>query len=179
MKKYRHYQNRISGVIIFLIFFLGISVVIYSDSREQTLEEQRKVSYGAWHAAVYHVGEKENTLKENAMVKTAATLTLAGTAADNSGMILGGIGAADATFLSMGNITLLDGRMPEKENEIAIEASRLIDMGLSYELGQQIPLSVQTADDPSSVIQQNFTLTGVVKNYTSRIVAMSFCEPRS
>lgn len=167
MKKYRHYQNRISGVIIFLIFFLGISVVIYSDSREQTLEEQRKVSYGAWHAAVYHVGEKENTLKENAMVKTAATLTLAGTAADNSGMILGGIGAADATFLSMGNITLLDGRMPEKENEIAIEASRLIDMGLSYELGQQIPLSVQTADDPSSVIQQNFTLTGVVKNYTN------------
>ena len=115
MKKYRHYQNRISGVIIFLIFFLGISVVIYSDSREQTLEEQRKVSYGAWHAAVYHVGEKENTLKENAMVKTAATLTLAGTAADNSGMILGGIGAADATFLSMGNITLLDGRMPKKK----------------------------------------------------------------
>ena len=56
MKRYRQYGNRVFGIIVFLIFFLGVSVVIYTDSREQTLENQRKSSYGAWHAAVYHAG---------------------------------------------------------------------------------------------------------------------------
>ncbi len=166
MKRYRQYGNRVFGIIVFLIFFLGVSVVIYTDSREQTLENQRKNSYGAWHAAVYHAGAQENVLLENAMVEQTGILTVAGMAADKNGAAIGGIGSAEPPFLSMGNITLLNGRMPEKENEIAVEASRLIDMGYSYEPGQRITLSVQTADAVAPAEQREFTLTGVIRNYT-------------
>ena len=54
MWKKRRYQNKILGLIIFLIFLLGFLVVIYMDSYDLTLEEQRKMTYGSWHIAVFH-----------------------------------------------------------------------------------------------------------------------------
>ena len=41
--------NRGLAAILFVVFLLGLSTMIYADSYEQTLEEQRKLAYGAWH----------------------------------------------------------------------------------------------------------------------------------
>lgn len=52
--KISKYQNRILAIVIFFVFFFGLITVIYSDSYQNTLEEQRKKLYGSWNIASYH-----------------------------------------------------------------------------------------------------------------------------
>ena len=55
--KISKYQNRILAIVIFFVFFFGLITVIYSDSYQNTLEEQRKKLYGSWNIALYHTSD--------------------------------------------------------------------------------------------------------------------------
>lgn len=168
--KKKIYQNKLLGLIIFMIFLLGFFAVIYMDSYQLTLEEQRKETYGAWHFAVFHTEEEEEKLIENhATVKECGKVKIAGDVVNEDGNSLSSIGSADELFFSIGNITLLSGRMPQEDNEIAVEASFLTRLGYSYELGQIITLKILLYDeeDEESVQTCSFTLVGVVKNYSA------------
>ena len=169
MWKKRRYQNKILGLIIFLIFLLGFLVVIYMDSYDLTLEEQRKMTYGSWHIAVFHTEKEEDTiLADHATIETSCEINLAGDIVDKDGSSIGTLGLAGEDFFDIGNIDLLNGRMPQKSNEIVIEASCLTRMGYSYELGQDIALKIMPygAENERDVQICHFTLTGVVKNYS-------------
>ena len=169
MWKKRRYQNKILGLIIFLIFLLGFLVVIYMDSYDLTLEEQRKMTYGSWHIAVFHTEKEEDTiLADHATIETSCEINLAGDIVDKDGSSIGTLGLAGEDFFDIGNIDLLNGRMPQKSNEIVIEASCLTRMGYSYELGQDIALKIMPsgAENDRDVQICHFTLTGVVKNYS-------------
>ena len=174
MKRQKQFPRikSIYGVIVtvFLVFFLGTSITVFSDSYDLTLQEERKLAYGAWHIAIFDAGETvSESLRDHAAVDLVGEMRLSGTVMDGENVI-GGIGCFDEQLAQMGNITLLDGRYPSSANEIAMEAAVLTRLGYSLELGQKIQLCIAHFDDslrPQTPDIQEFTLTGVIKNYAS------------
>lgn len=162
--------NRGLAFTVFLVFFLSLSVVVFTDSYEKNLEEQRKLSYGAWHIAIYDADFKtQQAISGNATVLSIGSMQLAGFATDVDGVAVGGVGTVDEALQSMGNLSLLEGRLPLHSGEIAVEASLLTRLGFSYELGQTISLSVAPPQETENAENANytFTLCGVVKNYSA------------
>ena len=165
-------NNSLKGVIItlFLVLFLGTAITIFSDTYTLTLEENRKLTYGAWHIAVFDADETvKESLSNHAAIESVGSMHLSGMVLSDDSPI-GGIGYLDEDLLEIGNITLLDGHLPETNNEIAIEAGTLNRLGMSLMLGQQIPLSISNYDEAGNLLDcetQVFTLTGVIKNYSA------------
>lgn len=168
--KISKYQNRILAMVTFFVFFFGLITVIYSDSYQNTLEEQRKKLYGSWNIASYHTSDDEiQTLEKNATIDKVGKVEVLGDILDREGDNIGAIGSADNSFFSLGNIKTLSGHMPRNANEIAIEASYLTRLGYSYELGQNIHLNILFYDKEGNeqIGVYQFVLTGVIKNYSS------------
>ncbi|MDO4556936.1 MAG: hypothetical protein Q4B70_17630 [Lachnospiraceae bacterium] len=194
---YKLFSNRLLGIILFLILFLGFSSIIYTDSYEQTLTEQRKTTYGSWHAALYQAKDTiEKHLESHASVERIGKMIVAGNVVIDGESTLNGMGYIDKTLSSLGNITLLDGTFPEKENEIAIEASYLSRLGYSDQLGQTIHLTILCNNKPNDInsepvkLTYAFQLSGVIKDYSNQwntsnntlvsfFVTPAFCEQLS
>lgn len=158
------------GTIMFLIFLFGITILIYTDSYETTLLEQRKQSYGSWNAAFYNANENlQQQLEGHATVESVGTMHLYGSVTDNSGNPISSLGFLDDNLLEIGNIQLLDGHFPNTTDEVAMEAFALTQLGYSYELNQPIELTITYMDENKSLyeLQKTFTLCGVVKNYSA------------
>lgn len=162
--------NRGLAAILFVVFLLGLSTMIYADSYEQTLEEQRKLAYGAWHVGIFNADETVwDAVSTHVTVETAARMEMYALLLDGSGVSIGGAGRIDRTLLDIGKLTLLDGRLPEAADEIAMEASFLTQLGDSYELGQTIVLTLVVPDgnEDWAELPCEFTLCGVVENYSA------------
>lgn len=179
-----HRSNKSISLLLFLIFLFGISSVVFTESRQATLEEQRKLIYGSWHIAVYDTDTKiYQTIKNHATVKSAGCMYLYGYTSENTvdfqHDFSGSIGYADDNMIEIGNITLLEGRLPETKNEIAVEASCLNQMGYSYELGQQISIAIfnENEKDRQSNMIHHLKLCGVIKNYSSYWKTGSYILP--
>lgn len=168
LKKYKKSYLSLFVVIVLACTFT-LAIAIFNDSLKKTEERQRETIYGSWHMAVYNT---DNTLYQDLLrhgtVQKLGKMNIYGNILGNDGSIAGVIGSADNNTVSMG-ISLLDGHLPAKGDEIAVEMSYLSMLGISYELGQQIPLTIQVLDATGkpSVIEKTFILTGVLKNYSS------------
>lgn len=86
------------------------------------------------------------------------------------------LGTLDDGIVEAGHIRLYEGKMPEQENEIAMELNVLQALGYDYELGQEISFYLAEEEDTTKLILNNqkmklhqlsFTLVGTIKNYTS------------
>ncbi len=168
LKKYKKSYLSLFVVIVLACTFT-LAIAIFNDSLKKTEERQRETIYGSWHMAVYNT---EDTLYQDLFrhgtVQKLGKMNIYGNILGNDGSTAGVIGSADNNTVSMG-IALLDGHLPVNGNEIAVEMSYLSMLGISYELGQQIPLTIQVLDSSGkpSVIEKTFILTGVLKNYSS------------
>lgn len=168
LKKYKKSYLSLFVVIVLACTFT-LAIAIFNDSLKKTEERQRETIYGSWHMAFYNT---DNTLYQDLLrhgtVQKLGKMNIYGNILGNDGSIAGVIGSADNNTVSMG-ISLLDGHLPAKGDEIAVEMSYLSMLGISYELGQQIPLTIQVLDAKGkpSVIEKTFILTGVLKNYSS------------
>ena len=164
--------DRSLSVILFLIFLFGVFSVIYTDSTNASQEEQRRLAYGSWHIAAYDTDQETCRLfQSHATVQTAGYMEIYGSIAKAPGQtepVLGSIGYADPNALAVGSIVLLNGRLPNTKNEIAVEADALRRLGLSGTLGQQLTLAVFPSDvrsAPRAAIQ-TYQLCGIVRNYS-------------
>lgn len=166
-------NKSILGIVItlFLVFFLGTSITVFLDSYTRSLEEDRKITYGSWHVAVYDADPNiSQILSEHAAVDTVGTMQLAGLVTMEESNVIGGLGYISEPLQKIGNISLLDGRLPIAGDEIAIEAASLNRLGYSLVLGQRIPLYISRFDSSGELLEPEmyeFTLTGVIRNYTS------------
>lgn len=161
--------NRFLAAILLAALVLGLSAILYTDSYEKALETQRKMLYGAWHAAGYRVStETAAALRSHATVETAGQMEIYATVLDEGGA-LGGLGTVDGALVEMGHLTLLDGAFPAAPGEIAVESGCLTRLGYSYDLGQTLTLTLSYTDDagePRSV-EQTFRLCGVLQDYAA------------
>ena len=157
------------SVILFLVFLSGVFSIIYTDSSNASQEQQRRLAYGSWHIAAYGTDEATcRHFKNHATVQTAGCMEIYGSVTEvngRTGTVPGHIGYADQNALSLGNITLLDGRFPDTEDEIAIEAACLRRLDLPDTLGQQLTLTVSREDARTDT--RTYQLCGIVQNYSA------------
>lgn len=85
------------------------------------------------------------------------------------------LGTMNQKAAEMGNICLYDGRLPEAEDEIAVERNVLQALGYDYEIGKEISFYIAGEgnlvdkilnDEKLELHRVTFRLVGTIKNYT-------------
>lgn len=78
------------------------------------------------------------------------------------------VGYMTDEFLRIGNISLKCGRMPEKDDEAAIEWDSLIKLNQGTQIGQEIHIEVREGSSQTTeTIEKTYKLTGILNNYTN------------
>lgn len=155
-----------SSIYLFLVLFLSVSFAVVNvsitGSLNKTREELRYDMYGEWDAAVYST--EPLTIPENEHIQGYGTAQIYGKLLDGGETVLTGIGTLDEALCSIGRLAVQSGKLPTEENEIAIEADVLSDLGYDYELGQTLTLRILNRDE--EVVDKKYTLCGVLREYT-------------
>ena len=163
--------------LLFVFLFLGGFLALGITGYRQHLKQICDTWYGTWDAVVYGA---EDTLYEDlqghAAVEKTGRMELWGYVLDSETKVCGSLGCVDEAFIHMGGVELEEGRLPEQENEIAVEGSVLLKLGYEKELGQEIELKVvETIPHGKAGIDKKesqsavkrYCLTGIVNNYSA------------
>ena len=158
--------------VLLLSFAFAVVTLSVTSSMERTNREYRFDTYGEWYGAFSLTEEgvpdwlkQENAISAVGCAETYASLS--GTAEK------GYLGTVDETLQETGRLTLLEGHMPQQENEIALEADILSSLGYDYAIGQKIVIMEayegSTADGELDCVEveQEYILSGVLKEYTN------------
>lgn len=124
--------------VIGLAFVFIILATIFHASSEGTKIEQRTAMFGSWDAT-YLKGSKEviEDLKKKEEVEKLGMSRLLGYSTR-----FGIVGTINEDLLDLGEFTMYEGRMPENENEIALELSQLSNFPTEVNIGDKIPVEV-------------------------------------
>ena len=156
--------RRLYRMMQFLAIFMVISctiIVVVAKWIEQDQNQKREELFGSWDEVFLDVpAEDLNYFKQNAFLEQISIQSI------QEKVFLEGdkrvvIGSCDDNFLEMGNIELLEGRMPEKENEVAVEEEYLGILGVTNK-GDTVPL------DSKVKSLRGYTVTGIVENYSNK-----------
>lgn len=155
-----------SSTYLFLVCFLSVTFAVVNvsitGSLNKTREELRYDTYGEWDAAVYSP-EPLSVFTEEP-VQECGTAQVYGKLLDGGETVLTGIGTLDEALRRIGRLAVQSGRFPTEDNEIAIEADVLSDLGYDYELGQTLTLRILNREE--EVVERKYTLCGVLREYT-------------
>lgn len=150
-----------------LIAVLRIAFACYDRTEEAAREKQ----YGSWHVAVIGADtDTINELKSHATVEKFGISYTYGMVLDKENKDLGKIGTSDQTTREMENISILEGRFPNEEGEIAVERSSLKSGDIMAELGNDIYLPIRvTSERGSEIVNYKYTLVGIVQDYSTKL----------
>ena len=148
------------SVCLFAACFLSVAFAVVNvsitGSLNKTRGELRYDMYGEWNVAVYSPDPLTTALQEE-RIQGYGTAKVYGNLLDSGETPLTGIGTLDDSLRTLGHIEVVSGTFPAKDNEIAIEADVLSDLGYDYELGQTITLRIMD----KKAIEQHRTLMGI------------------
>ena len=134
-----------SSIYLFLACFLSVTFAVLNvsitGSLNRTREEQRYAMYGEWNVAVYSQEPLTAALQDK-RIQSYGTAQVYGELLDDGETALTGIGTLDESLGRLGRLEVESGRFPTKDNEIAVEADVLSDLGYDYELGQTLTLRI-------------------------------------
>lgn len=167
--------NKKIAVEIFLLFsaafFLIQSIFVLTDSVRNTLLEQRMNQYGEWEYSLpgNFVEQLGGIAEQSGLISVSGMMRLSA----GGGNIP--VGYYDQEALDMARLTLVEGRLPEKSGEIAVEMETLLRMGLPYDTGMELEVKLgvlqKVKDLPDSYIFTDktfkFTISGVIKSFSS------------
>lgn len=165
-------HKRRKSILIFLILTLSFSFAILSislvSSMGKTNQESLYDTFGTWHLAIPSGTEDDLAwfqAPEQSWVEQLGISRCYGTVAAEGGSFE--FGTMDQEFIALGRIRLEEGRFPQADNEIAMEADSLSALGYDYTLGQEITLPIQVSCGEGSItVTRSYTLTGLLKEYT-------------
>lgn len=165
-------RRRKSSILMFCILALSISFAVIAlsvnESMNKSNEEYRYDTYGTWEGALLG-GKKDDLeiLKKEKTIAAVGTAVCFGTVGEDAGY-----GAIENELKKMGRLRLLEGDFPQEKNEIALEADVLSELKHNYEIGQKINLEIsfpavsQDGIETTVVVSREYTLCGVLKEYT-------------
>lgn len=158
--------------VLLLSFAFAVVTLSVTSSMERTNREYRFDTYGEWYGA-FSLAEEEapDWLKQEESISAVGCAEtyalLSGT--DEKAYL----GTVDEILQKTGRLALLEGHMPEQEDEIALEADILSSLGYDYVIGQKIVIGEayegSTADGETDCVEmeQEYILSGVLKEYTN------------
>lgn len=149
----------LSTILIFLSCFL-------CDSYMATQEYTRKRIYGTHNGAAFNISQRAEALVKNHLsVQQTGEMLVYGSILDQDGDEIGFYGTMDDSFCQMEQLSFVEGRYPEKENEIALEYAVVQILDKSYEVGK--PLTLKLKDEEGNIEEKTYVLSGVLDSYTA------------
>ena len=148
----------------FLAIFMVVSclvVITIAKWIEYDQNKKQEELFGSWDEVFLNVDQDDlNYFRKNAFLEEISIQSI------QEKVFLEGdqrvvIGSCDGNFLEMGNIELLEGRMPKHEKEVAVEEEYLEVLGVSG-VGDIVP------NDSKVIDLRDYKISGVISNYTKR-----------
>lgn len=162
---------KLQALVYFLCFLFLCSMNTWLPNVKNIRQTEAVELYGSWHYGLFSAAEPcLDLIERNALLEDTARLVTYGSVYDEGGRNMGRIGTMEEAARPLCRIELLEGRMPEAPDEIALEQASLDRLGYSYELGQEITfvtgavgLSMEEAAGGKRV---TYTLCGVLESYS-------------
>ena len=144
MKRRKRELRYVSAATFIAVLFLT-SVSVFQNTMDQYVTVTNYENYGEWIlSSVEDPDSQEVTfrdLEHPYFSKTGICRTGPGILdADGEDSNLS-IGTLDEALTDIGNISMYEGRMPEKDSEIAMDLPSLAALGYSYEVGQTVTVT--------------------------------------
>jgi len=191
MKRRKKEVRNMKMMAMLSVIFLSMTL-LFSENMKSYQQEMNFHAYGEWFfcqpdgmedvshsylekAGTIQIGSRIYRVTDGKEPKEIAVSAEMEFDVDTGAML----GTMDNKTKEMGNIALHEGRMPEKEDEIAMELNALQALGCDYELGQKISFYLareenwtekKLNEEKMPLYRVDFTLVGTIKNYTARWV---------
>lgn len=138
-------------VIAFLIAFLFPSII---ESYQQVKKESTARDYGNWSVCYHNLSkESKEFLSSNKLVESISDISYVGMLEDNDY-----IANYNSNFFKIASIELLEGRLPEFQNEIIALHSK------GYSLNDKITVSYYT----DQAIEKQYVVVGIMNDYNQK-----------
>lgn len=147
----------------FLAIFMVVSclaIITLAKWIEYDQNKKREELFGSWDEVFLNVDQEDlNYFRKNAFLEEISIQSI------QEKVFLEGdqrvvIGACDENFLEMGNIELLEGKMPEHKKEVVVEEKYLDILGVS-KIGDIVP------DDTKVNSLRGYKVVGIIENYSN------------
>lgn len=159
-------------ITLSLALALILSVIISgcnaADSFQRAYEQRLDNIYGSQHAVFFKMFFPDQKI-ESPLIDSVGYFDVFGKAESELSISDIVLGSADAAMLDIHHIKLLDGRMPQSENEAVVEKWMLNKSGLDIKLGEEIQMTFNALDDEEHFTQEKtitFKVVGVVSDYS-------------
>ena len=160
------HKKQALGVVLVTALFIAafITAMIYKDSYQATIAADLKKVYGAYSGIIYDADSEKINLNAEKIKNS------------NSGIVYGAnkvisendkdiyIGYIDSNAMELCSISLKEGRLPESDNEIAIENNTYERLFLTAQVGEKVIISV---NENGNAIEKEYTLVGILNDYVS------------
>ena len=174
----KQYTLLIIGIILSMVFSSGF--VFFVSSAVTSALETHNYLYGKQENIIVNTVKNETT--ENLLSSNGITHGYAhvvGKIAAKEGDITAGayVGWLDSEAKEIYYQSLAEGRMPEKENEIAVEKSALTRLNIDYKLNDKLTFDfyVKNADaEKEKAIKKEYTLVGILNDKRSNIEKQTY-----
>lgn len=135
-------------VLAFTFLFI-VAAILLETSMTETKKQQRRQLYGTWHAAYMEASPEicEQLGREPEVTRMTATLLF------GEDKAAGMVGTISPELAEMGNMKLIQGRLPEAADEILVEASAADRIGVEKPVGETIRLQIKKPMVSEDLIQ--------------------------
>lgn len=169
MKRQKKYCLMVVWVAVLACMLMQTGFLI-TDGISSAVMNQRKNIYGEWEYGLVNMDAgSQSLIEDHPFIESKGKIqiygVLAGSYMDNK---QANIGMMDQTAWNLGHLQMLKGRLPENEQEIAMESGMLTALGYQGEPGEKITLNIVTTTEYQNDMvgkAYTYTLCGVIKDY--------------
>ena len=150
--------------ILILVYTFSTLCVVFQESFLKGKADLRYGQYGEWQSAVCDAGTgvKKLLTEKSDEMQLGTILTAGTTFLDGEG--IGKAGTMDRAMISLGHLTVQEGRFPKTEKEVAVEEHVLSLLPKDVKVGSEISLVI-AVDEESNGETQKYVLTGIIKEW--------------
>ena len=162
-------RTALSILCVVLCISSIVTVGLISVSYASSYSENQENEHGIQQALIKDVDLNNiEKIKEDGRIEKVGTVNLiaASPIKDNIFNEHVIVGSMDKVAKEQTRIRLLKGRYPEKDNEITVERSLLSLLKMQEQTGQKIKLNLSSIDDSENVGTKEFTIVGIINNYS-------------
>lgn len=173
----KQYTIMIIGIILAMVF--SSSVLFMTSAVLDSRNELKDVRFGKQEIIWSNVTEDNvQKAKDEGLIGKNGYAHIIGTVSstDKNYYDMASVGWFDETANELANPLLMEGSMPTKENEIAIESLMLAKMGVSAKVGDTIKLNFDVQNGKGTIgkpTEKEYKLVGILKNKVNYITFAS------